>query len=77
MVIWLSGYLFGANLTKLTKTVKKQIVPEDKCQYLIQFIVPGTRASEVVQRVLPTGPNHSKAIKSLKYRFGKDDLLVE
>ncbi|XP_054265924.1 uncharacterized protein LOC128988558 [Macrosteles quadrilineatus] len=50
---------------------------EDKFQYLLQSIVTGSRAFDVVQSFPPTGANYPKAIECLKARFGKDDLLVE
>lgn len=49
---------------------------EDKFQYLIQAMTPGSRASELVQSFPPTTKNYEKVIKSLKY-FGRDELLVE
>lgn len=55
----------------------ESIVREDKFQYLIQAIIPGTRARELVDSFPPTGDNYVKVIDSLKSRFGRDDLLVE
>lgn len=54
-----------------------QIPEEDKFEYLIAAIVPGSRASELIERFPPTGDNYTKAIDSLKNRFGRDELLVE
>ncbi|XP_071035173.1 uncharacterized protein [Parasteatoda tepidariorum] len=51
------------------------IAPENKFQYLIQATTVGFR--EVVESFPPTAANYTKAVDSLKARFGKDDLLVE
>jgi len=53
------------------------IVPEDKFQYLLQSVVPGTRAHDLIISFPPTADNYYKAIEGLKARFGKNDLLVE
>ena len=50
---------------------------EDKFQYLIQSIIPGTCACELVSSFPPTSDNYDKVIESLKSRFGRDELLVE
>jgi len=50
---------------------------EDKFQYLIQSTTPKSRARQVIESFPPTGDNYSKAIDSLKSRFGREDLLVE
>ncbi|GIY19693.1 endonuclease [Caerostris extrusa] len=55
----------------------EDIAPEDKFQYLIQATIVGSRAREVVESFPPTGSNYSKAVESLKSRFGKDDLSIE
>ncbi|XP_024892962.1 uncharacterized protein LOC112468145 [Temnothorax curvispinosus] len=49
----------------------------DKFQYLLQAMVPDTRASELVNSYPPTADNYDKVIASLKSRFGKNELLVE
>ncbi|XP_015926474.1 uncharacterized protein [Parasteatoda tepidariorum] len=53
------------------------IALEDKFHYLIQATVMGSRAREIVESFPPTGANYTKAIDSLKSRFGNEDLLVE
>lgn len=50
---------------------------EDKFQYLIQCIIFGSRAREIVDSYASTVDNYSKAIDSLKTRFGREELLVE
>ena len=55
----------------------ESIVAEDKFQYLIQAMLPNSRAYELVQSFPPTAENYGKVIVSLKNRFGRDDLLVE
>ncbi|GFS68620.1 histone H3.3 [Trichonephila clavipes] len=53
------------------------MVLEDKFQYLIQCMSPGTRAKEIIDGYPPTAENYTKAIESLKARFGHEELLVE
>lgn len=50
---------------------------EDKFQYLIQATVPGSTARDLVESFPPTSDNYSKAIGSLKSRFGRKDFLIE
>lgn len=50
---------------------------EDKFQYLIQCMVSGSRAKEIVDSYPPSADNYTKVIESLKTRFGRDELLVE
>lgn len=53
------------------------IAKEDKFQYLLQAMVPASRAVELVKSYPPTGENYAKVITSLKNRFGRDDLQIE
>ena len=55
----------------------KEMDLEDKFQYLIQCMSPGTRAKEIIDSYPPTAENYTKAIESLKARFGREELLVE
>ncbi|GBM31122.1 hypothetical protein AVEN_82059-1, partial [Araneus ventricosus] len=50
---------------------------EDKMQYLLQAVVPKTKAARVVESFPATAENYPKAIAQLKERFGRDDLLVQ
>jgi len=50
---------------------------EDKFHFLLQSMVPGSRAQKVVESYPPTAANYPKAIEALKDRFGRDDLLIE
>ncbi|GBO26555.1 hypothetical protein AVEN_148045-1 [Araneus ventricosus] len=55
---------------------------EDKMQYLLQAVVPKTKAARVVEsfpvsNCLWIAENYPKAIAQLKERFGRDDLLVQ
>ncbi|RLU14669.1 hypothetical protein DMN91_013065 [Ooceraea biroi] len=50
---------------------------EDKMQYLQEAMMVDSRASELVKSFPPTGENYTKAIASLKNRFGRDDIIVE
>lgn len=50
---------------------------EDKFQYLTYCMIPGSRAKSIVDSYPPTAKNYSKAIESLKSRFGREDLLTE
>ncbi|XP_071036469.1 uncharacterized protein [Parasteatoda tepidariorum] len=49
----------------------------DKFQYLYQSIVPESRAARLVSSFPITTENYPKAIKQLKLRFGREDLLVQ
>ncbi|KAF2890648.1 hypothetical protein ILUMI_15524 [Ignelater luminosus] len=55
----------------------KSITTEDKFQYLVQAMIPNSRAADLVNSFPPTSQNYDKVINSLKNRFGKDELLVE
>lgn len=55
----------------------KSISKEDKFQYLVQAMVKDSRAYELVKSYPPMAENYDKVIKSLKSRFGKDELLIE
>ena len=55
----------------------ENMVNEDKFQYLIQAMVPDSRAAELVKSYPPTSQNYEKAIDGLKKRFGRDDLQIE
>lgn len=50
---------------------------EDKFEYLVQAMVPNTRASDFVKSYPPTADNYDKVIEGLKNKFGKNELLVE
>lgn len=51
---------------------------ETKFQYLLQAIVPDSRAAELVGTSFPpTNENYDKVIAAIKNRFGCDELLVE
>lgn len=50
---------------------------EDKFHYLIQSMIPDSRACEVVNSFPPTAENYEKVIQSFESRFGKKDLLIE
>ncbi|XP_044744753.1 uncharacterized protein LOC123306696 [Coccinella septempunctata] len=50
---------------------------EDKFQYLMQSMVPGSRAADLVNSYPPVGENYQKAIEGLTKRFGREDLQIE
>lgn len=54
-----------------------EIEPEDKFQYLIQSMTPGSSARELVESFPPSGENYAKAIEQLKSRFARDEFLIE
>ena len=66
---------FWSLFKKIDKNSK--IDNEHKFQYLLQAMVPGSRAAELVKSYPPSEENYSKVIESLKNRFGRDDLLIE
>lgn len=49
----------------------------EKFQYLLQSMEPGSNAKELVESFPPSGDNYLKAIKLLKERFARDELLIE
>jgi hypothetical protein len=49
----------------------------DKFQYLVQGMVEGTRARELVNSYPQTAENYPKAIAALQERFGKEKLLTQ
>lgn len=49
----------------------------DKFQYLVQSMVRGSRAKDVVESYPMTVENYPKAIKALKNRFGREEMLIE
>ncbi len=53
------------------------IAVPDKFQCLVQTMVPGSRAQEVLCSYPQSVDNYAKAIDALKQRFGKEELLVE
>ncbi|GBL80343.1 hypothetical protein AVEN_92253-1 [Araneus ventricosus] len=55
----------------------EEIPSEEKFQYLIQAITPGTRAASLIETFQPTAQNYPKAIELLKERFGREDLSKE
>ncbi|XP_071582019.1 uncharacterized protein [Temnothorax nylanderi] len=50
---------------------------ETKFQYLLQAMVPDSRAAELVGSFPPTDENYDKVIAAIKNRFGRDEMLVE
>uniref|UniRef100_A0A1B6M8Q3 Uncharacterized protein n=1 Tax=Graphocephala atropunctata TaxID=36148 RepID=A0A1B6M8Q3_9HEMI len=55
----------------------EDLEPEDKFQYLIQSLKPGSSARELVESFPPSGKNYDKALEQLKSRFGRDEFLIE
>ncbi|XP_076298031.1 uncharacterized protein LOC143217532 [Lasioglossum baleicum] len=53
------------------------IVKEDKFQYLLQAVVPNSRADELVSSFPPTDSNYDKAIAGLRNRFGRENLQIK
>ncbi|XP_054279009.1 uncharacterized protein LOC128997397 [Macrosteles quadrilineatus] len=49
----------------------------DKYHYLVQATLANSRARQLVESYPATAENYSKALQSLKSRFGRDDLLIE
>ncbi|XP_011858170.1 PREDICTED: uncharacterized protein LOC105555738 [Vollenhovia emeryi] len=50
---------------------------ETKFEYLLQAMVPDSRAAELVGSFPPTEENYDKVIDAIKNRFGRDEILVE
>lgn len=49
----------------------------DKFQYLLQSMVSGSTARQLIESYPPCGENYNKALNALKARFARDDLLIE
>lgn len=46
-------------------------------QYLVQSMVPGSRAADLVNSYPSIGANYEKAVESLTKWFGREDLQIE
>lgn len=55
----------------------EELHTSDKFEYLVQSMEKGSRALELVESYPRTNENYPKAIKALKHRFGRDEMLVE
>ncbi|XP_018406253.1 PREDICTED: uncharacterized protein LOC108782471 [Cyphomyrmex costatus] len=55
----------------------KSLSKGDKFQYLVQAIVEGSKASELINSFPPTAENDDEAIDKLRDRYGKSDMLIE
>ncbi|GFW33129.1 DUF1758 domain-containing protein [Trichonephila clavipes] len=53
------------------------IAAEDKMQYLLQSMEPGSKAERLVLSFPATAANYPKAIDQLKKRFEREDLLEQ
>ncbi|XP_015120370.1 uncharacterized protein LOC107043389 [Diachasma alloeum] len=53
------------------------ILKEEKFTYLVQGMVEGSKAAELVKSFPPTPENYDDAVASLRNHFGKKELLVE
>ncbi|KAJ8883374.1 hypothetical protein PR048_015217 [Dryococelus australis] len=49
----------------------------DEFHYLVEAILRGSRAKEVVESFPVMGENYPKAVDSLKSRFGREEMLME
>ncbi|XP_052753391.1 uncharacterized protein LOC128201200 [Galleria mellonella] len=54
-----------------------QIDDDDKFHYLLQCMEVGSVAREFLESFPPSGENYSIAIEQLKYRFAKDEMIIE
>ncbi|GFS54439.1 putative RNA-directed DNA polymerase from transposon X-element [Trichonephila clavipes] len=63
--------------SQFEKIHKDATIAEDKFQYLLQCLVPDSKAARLVSSFPPTKNNYLKAITQLKERFGRDELLVQ
>ncbi|OXA64745.1 hypothetical protein Fcan01_02995 [Folsomia candida] len=49
----------------------------DKFHYLVQSMVSGSKAADLIRSYPKTDANYPKAIGALKERYGKEDILVD
>ncbi|XP_059059384.1 uncharacterized protein LOC131852685 [Achroia grisella] len=54
-----------------------QIDNDDKFHYLLQCMETGSVAREFLESFPPSGENYNVAIEQLKYRFAKDEMIIE
>ncbi|GFU04729.1 DUF1758 domain-containing protein [Nephila pilipes] len=52
-------------------------VNKDKFHYLLQAVVPKSKAARVLDSFPATADNYPKAVAQLPERFGREDLLVQ
>ncbi|GFR04416.1 transposable element Tc1 transposase [Trichonephila clavata] len=55
----------------------KNLIEEDKFQYLLSSLKPKTKARDIAESYPPSKGNYLKVIDHLKSRFGRKDLLIE
>lgn len=55
----------------------KELDEVDKFHYFAQSMVPGTRASELIDSYPLTAENYPKAVSAFKERFGNKEILTE
>ncbi|XP_055940811.1 uncharacterized protein LOC129971242 [Argiope bruennichi] len=55
----------------------EELTAIDKFQYLYQSMVPDSRAARLISSFPITTENYPKAVKQLKLRFDREDLLVK
>ncbi|GBL89031.1 hypothetical protein AVEN_255179-1 [Araneus ventricosus] len=72
LINWLS---FWAQFRKIHED--ESLEECDKFHYLLQSMLPGTRARELMESYPLTSDNYQKAVSALKYRFGKKELLTK
>ncbi|GFS56088.1 DUF1758 domain-containing protein [Nephila pilipes] len=53
------------------------IANEDKFHYLLQAVVPKSKAARVLDSFPATADNYPKAVAQLQERFGRENLLVQ
>jgi len=66
---------FWAQFSKIHEDV--DLHESDKFHYLVQAMLKGTRARDLVESYPQTAANYPKVITALKDRFGDNSLLVE
>lgn len=54
-----------------------EISDDEKFDYLLQSTTEKSKARQLIESYPPTGDNYSKAVESLRNRFGRNDLLIE
>lgn len=69
---WLA---FWAQFQKIDED--EHLHDSDKFQYLMQSIVPGTRAERVLSAYPQSAENYKQAVQALKDRFGDKTILTE
>ncbi|GFY35490.1 transposon Tf2-6 polyprotein [Trichonephila clavipes] len=67
----------GESYSDEFESVEEYKIKYDEAIVCVNSLIESTRAKEIIDGYPPTAENYTKAIESLKARFGREELLVE